>query len=209
MNLFERFWSAYPRATGKKKAYEQWRRTLEDGADPESLISAAIAYAGECRLKKLGAAYVKHAATFLGPGRHWAGYLRELDVGDGGEPHSLAYEEVAALWDANMPREGFLSAPEPTRKWKSCLAERIAENPASRDCLDWWLRRFREIDASDFASGRCPGRDGAVWRLELSRLLESEDMLQNLMNGKYRNREIYADGPQFVEVADGGEDGFF
>jgi hypothetical protein len=103
-------------------------------------------------------------------------------------PYSVAYEDVAALWDRHMPGVEFLPAPEPTRQWRRLFADRIAENPGQRDSLAWWEARFREIDDSDFASGRSPASDGKIWRLELSALLESEEKLQNLATGKYRNR---------------------
>jgi hypothetical protein len=197
---FGRFWAVYPRATGKSKAYGQWRRTLEDGAEPDDLIRAAEAYAAECRREKRATGYVKHPATFLGPGRHWADYLRETDAN--GWPYSFAYEDLASLWDRHMPKAGFMPAPEPTRMWRGRLADRIGENPSQRDRLDWWLDRLREIDDSDFASGRRPTRDGTFWRLELHRLLESEETLQKLVNGVYRNRESPYEGPQFVAADD-------
>jgi hypothetical protein len=199
---FERFWACYPRATGKGKAYEQWRRTLEDGAKPDSLIQAASAYAAECRTKKREIGHIKHPATFLGPGRHWIGYLRELDISSVDQNYAFTYEDLAALWDCCMPGVGFMPAPEPTRMWKKYLSERIDENPSQRNCLDWWLNRFREIDDSDFASGRSPGKNGVMWRLELYMLLESEEKLQKLANGVYRNRQTPDETPQFAIVAD-------
>jgi hypothetical protein len=112
-------------------------------------------------------------------------------------PYSVTYEQIAGMWDSLMLGEKFSKAPETVRRWKDLLRERIGENPAHRDDMAWWRNVFREIYESDFASGRIPGRDGNIWRLELSALLESEDRMQKLLTGKYRNREAYQEGPRF------------
>lgn len=116
--------------------------------------------------------------------------------------YSFTYEDLTALWDKYMPNVGFMPAPEPTRQWRQCLADRIAENPSARDSLDWWLDRFREIDDSDKASAREPvNDDGLLWRLELSGLLKSEEKLQKLMTGAYKCRQLE---PQFIPVEEEG-----
>lgn len=72
---FEEFWSAYPKREGgnsKKGAFKAWNARLRSGVKADELILAAKRYAAEQQAAgKVGTAYVKQAATFLGPDEHW------------------------------------------------------------------------------------------------------------------------------------------
>lgn len=65
--MFARFYAIYPRRIGKKAAEKAWVKALKDGADPESLISAAQRYAAS----RVGQdpKYTPHPATWLNQGR--------------------------------------------------------------------------------------------------------------------------------------------
>ena len=73
---FEEFWAYYPRKIGKSAAFRVWKaRIKEKGVTASMLISAAKHYAMECKLKCRSPDYIKHASTFLGPGRHFEDYI--------------------------------------------------------------------------------------------------------------------------------------
>ena len=65
-NAFERFWLAYPRRVAKIDARKAFDKAVEHGANPETLIQGAKAYA----LERAGepAQYTKHPATWLNKG---------------------------------------------------------------------------------------------------------------------------------------------
>jgi hypothetical protein len=119
----------------------------------------------------------------------------------------VTYEQIAELWNQNMLSGGFMKAPDNDPAWREKLAELIAVNPDRRDQFGWWYNAFKEIYDSDFASGRLPNNEGNIWRLELSTLLASEEKLQKLVTGRYRNREKIRDGPQFKPY-EGPEDDY-
>ena len=64
---FARFWSAYPKRTGRKEAERKWAKAIKDGADPEVLIAAAGRYA-ESRSGQ-DSRFTAHPATWLHQGR--------------------------------------------------------------------------------------------------------------------------------------------
>lgn len=76
VDLFEQAWQAYPARTGgnsKADARKAWDARLKDGVDPEAIAAGVRRYAAFCQVEcKTGTAYVKQAATFFGPGEHWA-----------------------------------------------------------------------------------------------------------------------------------------
>jgi hypothetical protein len=45
--LFEAFWEHYPKKTAKDTARSSWRRVINDGADPQEIITGAEKYAAE------------------------------------------------------------------------------------------------------------------------------------------------------------------
>jgi hypothetical protein len=65
MNVFEDFWSAFPKRLGsnpKKPAKARFEAALRDGADPQDLIAAAHRLAAQHPTPSV---YVPHAATWL------------------------------------------------------------------------------------------------------------------------------------------------
>lgn len=70
---FEEAWSQYPKRPGNSKAdaFKQWKARIKGGATPEEMINGVIAYAKYCRIERTEPNYVKQAATFFGPGKHY------------------------------------------------------------------------------------------------------------------------------------------
>lgn len=72
---FEEAWLAYPKRAGgnpKATAYKHWKARIADGATASELLAGVQRYAAYIRATgKLGTEYVKQAATFFGPDRHF------------------------------------------------------------------------------------------------------------------------------------------
>lgn len=71
---FEEAWDAYPARPGNSKAaaFTAWNKRLKAGATPQQMIEGTIQYAAYCKIKGTEPEYVKQAATFFGPGEHFA-----------------------------------------------------------------------------------------------------------------------------------------
>ncbi|UEP49629.1 helix-turn-helix domain-containing protein [Burkholderia ambifaria] len=73
---FEEAWAAYPKRAGgnsKRDAQKAWNARLAAGELPGELIAGTKRYAAFCAATgKLGTEFVKLAATFFGPSRHFA-----------------------------------------------------------------------------------------------------------------------------------------
>lgn len=70
---FELAWSAYPKRPNnpKEKAWKAWLARLKEGVAPETLFDGVTRYAAYCRRERTEPRFVKMAATFFGPDRHW------------------------------------------------------------------------------------------------------------------------------------------
>jgi hypothetical protein len=98
---FDAFWKAYPprRPNPRALAEAAFTRSVQDGATPEQLISAAAAYAAECREKQIAEAFIVHASTFLRQQR-WKDYLDAPPATrDAGQPAEPKHE----LWPLLRP----------------------------------------------------------------------------------------------------------
>lgn len=74
-NEFEQAWQAYPKRAGgnsKAAAWKAWRARIKDGVNTEAMLAGVNRYAGYVRATgSAGTQYVKQAATFFGPDRHF------------------------------------------------------------------------------------------------------------------------------------------
>lgn len=74
-NEFEQAWQEYPKRAGgnsKAAAWKAWKARLKDGATVEVLMAGVRRYAGYVRATgSEGTQFVKQAATFFGPDRHF------------------------------------------------------------------------------------------------------------------------------------------
>nr|WP_310616958.1 helix-turn-helix domain-containing protein [Pantoea cypripedii] len=72
---FETAWQSYPKRAGgnpKPSAWKAWSARIREGTKSDDMIAGVRRYAAWVRVTgKLGSEYVKQAATFFGPDRHF------------------------------------------------------------------------------------------------------------------------------------------
>lgn len=68
-------WDIYPRKLEKKNALKAYRARLRAGASPDQLLHATKHYAEHVTATGTELRFVKHPATFYGPGDPWRDYL--------------------------------------------------------------------------------------------------------------------------------------
>lgn len=72
---FETAWQAYPKRAGgnpKHSAYKAWNARLREGVTPETMLEGVKRYAAFVTVTgKQGSEFIKQAATFFGPDRHF------------------------------------------------------------------------------------------------------------------------------------------
>lgn len=73
VDQFAKFWTAYPRRTGKGAAQVRFAKRVAAGADPSELVEAAYRYAAWCAEVEQPERFVPHPAT-------WLNELRDQDV---------------------------------------------------------------------------------------------------------------------------------
>ena len=78
-DVFESFWTAYPRKVEKAKAYRCFKARLKEGHTADELILTAKNYAAECKAKGTEETYIKHPSTFLSKDKPFLEY-REMPV---------------------------------------------------------------------------------------------------------------------------------
>ncbi len=72
-------WGAYPARpnNSKAKALRAWTARIREGVDPAAILAGVEAYAAYVARQQTAPEFVKQAATFFGPDRHWeTSYLR-------------------------------------------------------------------------------------------------------------------------------------
>ncbi|MBD8725750.1 hypothetical protein IFT43_20510 [Oxalobacteraceae sp. CFBP 13708] len=71
---FEVVWEVYPARPGasKKAAHKAWAARITIGATPAEMLAGAQAYAHYVKAMKIEPQFIKQAATFFGPGEHYA-----------------------------------------------------------------------------------------------------------------------------------------
>ena len=71
-NEFERAWQAYPKRAGGNSKAAAWKARIKDGVTTEAMLAGVSRYAGYVRATgSEGTQFVKQAATFFGPDRHF------------------------------------------------------------------------------------------------------------------------------------------
>ncbi|ELJ4824685.1 helix-turn-helix domain-containing protein [Salmonella enterica] len=90
---FETAWQAYPKRAGgnsKSAAWKSWKARLKDGVKPEDMLAGVKRYAAYARATgSVGTQYVKQAATFFGPDRHFEESWQTPSAPGGGRPGML------------------------------------------------------------------------------------------------------------------------
>ena len=108
-NEFERAWQAYPKRAGgnsKAAAWKAWKARIKDGVNTEAMLAGVNRYAGYVRATgSAGTQYVKQAATFFGPDRHfeesWQAPSGAVSGRPGGLPVSGFSEQDYGQSDCN------------------------------------------------------------------------------------------------------------
>ncbi|HIF2381981.1 TPA: hypothetical protein ACXZJH_003192 [Salmonella enterica] len=72
---FEEAWQAYPKRSGgnnKLSAFKAWNARIKQGVQPETMLEGVKRYAALMASEgKIGTSFVKQAATFFGPDKHF------------------------------------------------------------------------------------------------------------------------------------------
>ena len=108
-NDFEQAWQAYPKRAGgnsKAAAWKAWKARIKDGVNTEAMLAGVNRYAGYVRATgSAGTQYVKQAATFFGPDRHfeepWQAPSGAVSGRPGGLPVSGFSEQDYGQSDCN------------------------------------------------------------------------------------------------------------
>ncbi|ENV9113035.1 MULTISPECIES: helix-turn-helix domain-containing protein [Enterobacter] len=108
-NEFEQAWQAYPKRAGgnsKAAAWKAWKARIKDGVTTEAMLAGVNRYAVYVRATgSVGTQYVKQAATFFGPDRHfeeaWQAPAGAVSGRPGGLPVSGFSEQDYGQSDCN------------------------------------------------------------------------------------------------------------
>ncbi|HBU4350131.1 TPA: helix-turn-helix domain-containing protein [Klebsiella pneumoniae] len=91
---FETAWQDYPKRAGgnsKAAAWKAWKARLKDGVNPEAMLAGVKRYATYARATgSVGTQYVKQAATFFGPDRHFEESWQAPSAPGGGHNSTIA-----------------------------------------------------------------------------------------------------------------------
>ena len=93
-------WAAYPKRpnNSKAEAWRAWQARLKAGEQPGVMLQGITAYAALVQREGTEPRYVKHAATFLGPDRH---YLNDFGQDEPAEPELEYADQILARQAAN------------------------------------------------------------------------------------------------------------
>ncbi|MFI7783490.1 replication protein [Citrobacter amalonaticus] len=90
---FETAWQAYPKRAGgnsKSAASKAWKARLKDGVKPEDMLAGVKRYAAYVKATgSVGTQFVKQAATFFGPDRHFEEPWQTPSAPGGGRRNAL------------------------------------------------------------------------------------------------------------------------
>lgn len=108
-NDFEQAWQAYPKRAGgnsKAAAWKAWKARIKDGVTTVEMLAGVNRYAAYVRATgSAGTQYVKQAATFFGPDRHfeesWQAPAVAVSGRSGGLPVSGFSEQDYGQSDCN------------------------------------------------------------------------------------------------------------
>ncbi|EOU9291755.1 DNA-binding protein, partial [Escherichia coli] len=90
---FEQAWQEYPKRAGgnsKSAAFKAWKARIREGIKPETMLDGVKRYAAWVRATgNTGTQFVKQAATFFGPDRHFDESWQQPAAPGGGRGKSL------------------------------------------------------------------------------------------------------------------------
>ncbi|WP_418131418.1 hypothetical protein [Variovorax sp. 278MFTsu5.1] len=110
---FEHAWSVYPRRPGDSKAdaFKAWNARLKEGATAAEMAAGAGRYAAFCTTQRTDPRYIKQAATFFGPGLHYASewtafaYVKTPERQSRGEQRANFMQEMTNFGEADAGRD--------------------------------------------------------------------------------------------------------
>ncbi len=90
---FEQAWQEYPKRAGgnsKSAAFKAWKARLREGIKPETMLDGVRRYAAWVRATgNTGTQFVKQAATFFGPDRHFEDFWQQPAAPGGGRQRQV------------------------------------------------------------------------------------------------------------------------
>lgn len=90
---FEEAWQAYPKRAGgnsKAAAFKAWKARLKEGVSPADMQAGVTRYAAYVSATgNAGSQFVKQAATFFGPDRHFEESWQAPSINGGGRRNAL------------------------------------------------------------------------------------------------------------------------
>ncbi|MEE7414514.1 helix-turn-helix domain-containing protein [Escherichia marmotae] len=90
---FEQAWREYPKRAGgnsKSAAFKAWKARLREGIKPETMLDGVRRYAAWVRATgNTGTQFVKQAATFFGPDRHFEDFWQQPAAPGGGRQRQV------------------------------------------------------------------------------------------------------------------------
>lgn len=90
---FEQAWQEYPKRAGgnsKSAAFKAWKARLREGIKPETMLDGVRRYAAWVRATgNTGTQFVKQAATFFGPDRHFEDFWQQPAAPGGGRQRQI------------------------------------------------------------------------------------------------------------------------
>ncbi|HAX3110454.1 TPA: DNA-binding protein [Escherichia coli] len=90
---FEQAWQEYPKRAGgnsKSAAFKAWKARIREGIKPETMLDGVKRYAAWIRATgNNGTQFVKQAATFFGPDRHFEEFWQQPAAPGGGRQRQV------------------------------------------------------------------------------------------------------------------------
>lgn len=70
---FETAWAVYPKRPNNSKsdAFKSWQARINEGVTPDEMLEGLHRYREFVEAEEIEPRFIKQAATFFGPGRHW------------------------------------------------------------------------------------------------------------------------------------------
>lgn len=99
LDAFDAFWDAYPRKVEKAKARRIFLTRVKEGASADDMVAAAGHYRDWCLGSGQESRYIKHAATFVGPDRHFEEFVAGAPAAAGTSGKGLSPADIAGVFD--------------------------------------------------------------------------------------------------------------
>lgn len=107
------------------------------------------------------------------------------------QEYAVSPQEIADLWNATMPQQGFSRVSALSKKRIGNIRARQREfTQPKRDARtrDFWRRVFRAVARSDFLNGTRSRQRGGNWQAGFDFCIESETKLLKIIEGQYDDR---------------------